>query len=180
MNPYSIGVGVFVKHPQTNRVLVGRRGPKCARGAGCLALPGGKVDPGETIVQCVLREVKDETDLAVELSGGPPPDPRRHGPHYYQPPFRVPGLLAVTDHLDPQQQLDGDLLPHLSLWVMTLYAGGEPFPVEREKGKCDWWQWMSLPEIAAFRGVNDPTHPQYYWTPMPLWRHILRPYFGEF
>lgn len=167
MNPYSIGVGAFIRNG--DKILVGQRGPKCARGAGCLALPGGKVDPGETIVGALLREITDETELVVELSGG-----------YITTPFAVPGLLAVTDHLDPNQQEDGDLLPHLSLWFMTKYVSGTPFPVEREQGKCDWWQWMTPREVLTWKGCDDPAHPQYYWTPAPLWRVILRPWFGEF
>lgn len=174
-NPYSIGVGVFILDVRNSKILVGQRGPKCGRGAGCLALPGGKVDPGECIVQTVLREVKDETDLDVGLLGVPPSG-------VYPRAFSIPGLLAVTDHFDPQQQLScpEDKIAHLSLWVMTAYQGGTPFPVERELGKCDWWQWMTPKEISTWRGVDDPTHPQYYWTPMPLWREILRPYFGAF
>lgn len=178
MNPYSIGVGVFIRNGNT--VLVGERGPKCGRGAGCLALPGGKVDPGEHITQTVTREVKDETGLDVHLSGVGVLEESAIA--YYETPFAVPGLLAVTDHLDPYQQLScpEDTIAHLSLWVMTKYAGGFPFPVEREQGKCNWWHWMTMQEIATWKGVDDPKHPQYYWTPMPLWRKILRPYFGEF
>lgn len=178
MNPYSIGVGVFIRNGNT--VLVGERGPKCARGAGCLALPGGKVDPGETVIDCALREVYDETGLRVEVSGlreeNNPPAAR------YDTPFAIPGLLTVTDHLDPYQQLScpEDKIAHLSFWIMTRYAGGAPFPVERDTGKCNWWHWMTMQEIATWKGVDDPTHAQYYWTPMPLWRKILRPYFGEF
>lgn len=178
-NPYSIGVGVFIRDPKTSKILVGERGPACARGAGLLALPGGKVDPGEYVAQTVLREVMDETGLAVQLSGAR--DYGRTGKvEYVSSPFSIPGLLAVTDHLDPCQQKScpEDKIAHLSLWIMTVYAGGEPAVTEPDK--CKWWHWMAPAEIATWKGVDDPTHPQYYWTPMPLWRKILRPYFGEF
>lgn len=168
-NPYSLGVGVFVRNTANNKILVGMRGKACKRGSGCLALPGGHVDPGETVAQAVLREVREEADLTVELSGG-----------YVDVPFAVPGLLAVTDHLDPNQQSscpDG-LIAHLSLWVMTYYRdAGEPVRTEPEK--CEWWHWMHPREVLTWKGCFDVTHPQYYWTPGPLWRKILRPWYGE-
>jgi 8-oxo-dGTP diphosphatase len=34
---------------------------------GCWALPGGRMDPGETLDQTVVREVKEETELEVEI-----------------------------------------------------------------------------------------------------------------
>jgi mutator protein MutT len=34
---------------------------------GFWALPGGRVDPGETVEQTVVREVKEETGLTVEI-----------------------------------------------------------------------------------------------------------------
>jgi hypothetical protein len=84
----------------------------------------------------------------------------------------------VTDHSDIHQQQDGHLVDHLSLWVMTVYAGG--IPENKEPHKCTGWWWARPQEIAKLEGAENPTHPQYYWTPIPLWRKILRPYFGEF
>ena len=34
---------------------------------GYWALPGGRVDPGETVEQTIVREVKEETGLDVEI-----------------------------------------------------------------------------------------------------------------
>jgi 8-oxo-dGTP diphosphatase len=36
---------------------------------GFWALPGGRVDPGETVEQTVVREVKEETGLDVAIAG---------------------------------------------------------------------------------------------------------------
>ncbi len=173
--PFSIGVGVFIRNGNT--ILVGRRGKACKRGAGCVSLPGGHVEPGETIMQAVLREVKEETGLAVESIGGTAPPGSTRPELYTNPAFCIPGLLAVTDHFDLTQQVDGNLLEHLSFWMMTRYVDGSP--VNTEPDKCDGWNWMRPSEIAKLSGVENPTHPQYYWTPIPLWRRILRPYFGE-
>lgn len=174
--PFTIGVGVFIRNGNT--LLVGKRGSTCKRGAGCIALPGGHVEPGETIVQAVLREVQEETGLAVQISGKYPIPPGKDPALYNSLPFAVPGMLAVTDHSDIHQQMDGRLVEHLSLWMMTVYAGG--VPETKEPDKCTGWWWARPQEIAKLEGVENPTHPQYYWTPIPLWRKILRPYFGEF
>lgn len=175
---FSVGVGVFIRNPTDDTILLMKRGAGCPRGVGCWALPGGVVEAGETIAQAVLREVKEETDLDVQLYGGFPL-PSRVGAPSSPTPFCVPGLLAVTDHSDIHQQMDGKLLPHLSLWVMTAYAGGKPKRMEPHK--CVELRWMKPAEIASMvPWAGNPTHEQYFWTPLPLWRRILRPYFGDF
>ena len=52
-----------------NTVLLGFKQGKPEIGDGKLNAPGGKVEPGETILKCLVRETKEEVD--VEL------DPRR-------------------------------------------------------------------------------------------------------
>lgn len=46
------------------RVLMQRRSD-----SGNWALPGGIMDIGETLEQCVIREVKEETGLDIEITG---------------------------------------------------------------------------------------------------------------
>jgi 8-oxo-dGTP diphosphatase len=55
-------VGAVV-HDETGRLLLIRRGH--APHAGSWSLPGGRVEPGETVAQAVEREVREETGLAV-------------------------------------------------------------------------------------------------------------------
>lgn len=49
------------------RVLIAERGNGPMRGA--WSLPGGKIEPGETAAQAAVREIKEETQLDVELTG---------------------------------------------------------------------------------------------------------------
>ena len=48
-----------------NKILLIKRGPVVFRGY--WALPGGKVEAGETVEQAVIREVEEETGLKVEI-----------------------------------------------------------------------------------------------------------------
>ncbi len=152
----SIGVSVFIR--REDKILVGTRGPKCKRGAGLVSVPGGVNDQPETFIRTARREAKEETGLDIVTVP------------YDASPFSIPGLLAVTDHMDPTQVPSGRLVDHMTLWLMT------------EPTKCLGWEWVRPAELAARLGdaCENPTHEQYEWVPMPLWRKILRPYFGVF
>src|ERR1700751_2623495 len=56
-------VGAVVKDGQ-GRLLLIKRGH--APGAGLWSLPGGRIEPGETDAEALVREVREETGLAVE------------------------------------------------------------------------------------------------------------------
>ena len=59
-----VAVGAFVFDAE-NRVLLVERAR--APGAGLWTVPGGKLEHGETLVQAVAREVREETGLVVEV-----------------------------------------------------------------------------------------------------------------
>jgi 8-oxo-dGTP diphosphatase len=59
-----IGVGAIISDPE-GRLLLIKRGTPPARGR--WSIPGGKQETGETLVQACLREVLEETGLAVTL-----------------------------------------------------------------------------------------------------------------
>jgi len=50
---------------QNNKILLVKRGTVVFKGY--WALPGGRVDSGETIEQAVVREVKEETGLDIKI-----------------------------------------------------------------------------------------------------------------
>jgi ADP-ribose pyrophosphatase YjhB (NUDIX family) len=56
--------GSAIVTDEQGRVLM-----QCRTDSGNWSLPGGTVDIGETLEQCVIREVKEETGLDIELTG---------------------------------------------------------------------------------------------------------------
>jgi ADP-ribose pyrophosphatase YjhB (NUDIX family) len=59
-----VGVGAIV-FDDTGRVLLVERGKHPS--AGLWSVPGGKLEPRETLAQAVAREVREETGLIVEV-----------------------------------------------------------------------------------------------------------------
>ncbi|MCW4019303.1 MAG: NUDIX hydrolase [Candidatus Bathyarchaeota archaeon] len=54
----------IIPFPENKILLIKRSTPPFI---GYWALPGGRVDPGETVEQTVVREVKEETGLNVQI-----------------------------------------------------------------------------------------------------------------
>jgi 8-oxo-dGTP diphosphatase len=59
----SVAVGAIVVHD--DKVLVVQRGKP--PGVGLWTVPGGRLEPNETLAQAVAREVREETGLIVEV-----------------------------------------------------------------------------------------------------------------
>ena len=57
-----VGVGVVIRGPGDTILLEKRRD------CGWWGLPGGKVEPGESLVDAAVREVLEETGLTVEVT----------------------------------------------------------------------------------------------------------------
>lgn len=165
-NRQAAGVAVVVR--KGDRILVGTRGPACRRGAGLLALPGGVLQHPEAFAACGVREVLEETALEVAVRS------------FRDAPFSIPGLLAVTDHFDLAQQQSGNLVDHLTFWLMAHWVSGQPQVLEPTK--CLGWDWVRPADLFRQLGEasENPTHPQYEWLPAPLLRKVLAPYFGAF
>ena len=108
-----VGVGVYVR--KKGKLLLGLR--KGGYGAGTWGAPGGKMEMWETPEECALREVREETDLAIanlKLIGVVDDQDRSNGTHY------------VT-------------ISYLADW-----KSGEPVS---EPGKFEKWRWFGKGEL---------------------------------
>lgn len=69
MNDHSaIGVAIGIVRNHSGRVLITRRKSDAVLGD-LWEFPGGKLEPGETAEACVVRELREEVDLHVEVIG---------------------------------------------------------------------------------------------------------------
>lgn len=106
--------------------------------------PGGHIEADEDPVQAVLREVREETGLAVEII-----DP--HPFAYTHPPqLAAPVTIGVYDI-----ERDGSLAErhqHIDLIYFTRPL--EASPLLREDGHA--WQWV---DEATLRGETPPPAP---------------------
>ena len=93
-------VGAIV-HDPAGRLLLIRRGH--APGRGLWSVPGGRVEPGETLAEAVEREVREETGLAVR-AGAPVGTVRLPGPGVV---YDVTDIRCTLDPAD-QQPSPGD------------------------------------------------------------------------
>ncbi|MFZ1987547.1 MAG: NUDIX hydrolase [Minisyncoccia bacterium] len=110
-----VGVGVIVK--KDGKVLVGQR--KSSHGQGTWSFPGGHLEFGETVVQCALRETKEETGLSVKNAA----------------------FVTFTEDFFSGEK------HYVTLFVSADYDGGEVEIMEPEKWQeWKWFSWSELPE----------------------------------
>lgn len=64
MTPPRIATGIAVID-ERGAILCVERGPDSATGAGEIAIPGGKLDPGETLETCARRELFEEVGIVA-------------------------------------------------------------------------------------------------------------------
>lgn len=59
-------IGVAVIYDTAGKILIDRRKPEGEMG-GLWEFPGGKIEPGETIEECIKREVKEELEIKISV-----------------------------------------------------------------------------------------------------------------
>ncbi|MDJ0798558.1 MAG: 8-oxo-dGTP diphosphatase MutT [Calothrix sp. MO_167.B12] len=59
-------IGVAVIWNKQGKILIDRRRPEGLMG-GLWEFPGGKIEPGETIEECIHREIREELGIQIEV-----------------------------------------------------------------------------------------------------------------
>jgi 8-oxo-dGTP diphosphatase len=113
----AVGVGAVI-FDDNRRVLLIRRGKEPA--LGLWSVPGGRLEPGETLVACCRREVLEETGLAVE------PGP----------------IVAVVE------RIAGGFHYVIVDFAVRLAAPGSPVP--RPASDVSDARWVALAELGAY------------------------------
>lgn len=115
-NRPKVGTGVIVI--KDKKVLLGKR--KNAHGEGAWSFPGGHLEFQETIEDCAIREVKEETGLEVKkVKVGP---------------FTNDIFIKEGKH-------------YLTVFLVADYEGGEVKITEPDRWEVwDWFEWEKLPQ----------------------------------
>jgi ADP-ribose pyrophosphatase YjhB (NUDIX family) len=119
---YNVGVGGAVVCD--NRLLLVRRASR--RGRGNWQVPGGFIEPDETIEQAVIREVEEESSVIAE----------------------VEGVLGLRNRYDPD---NGN-----SLYIVLLlrHVGGMPRPDGKEVDRAEFFTMEEILALEQVPPVN--------------------------
>jgi 8-oxo-dGTP diphosphatase len=114
-----VGVAVLIFDLQRESILLGRR--KNAHGEGDWGLPGGHLEFGESLEECAIREVEEETGLQIQ----------------------EPKFLGITnDHFVKEGK-------HYISIFMKVIAPLTQSPEVREPEKVSAWQWHRLDNLPS-------------------------------
>lgn len=118
-------VGTSAVIVRDGKVLLGRR--RGSHAAGVWSTPGGHLEHGESFIDCVRREVAEETGLTV---------------------------LSCTDFAFANNILEDESKHYVTLYFLCEVAPGEPMLLEPDK--CEGWQWLDIDHIdgAIWPGMH--------------------------
>ena len=108
-----IGVAVIVS--DRGKILIDRRKAEGEMG-GLWEFPGGKIEPGETIAECIKREIKEELDIEIAVG-----DRLTTITHTYKT-FKVTLYVHYCQHLSGKPQpIECEEIHWVDPWQMNQY-----------------------------------------------------------
>ena len=119
---YNLGVGGAVV--RDNRLLLVRRASR--RGRGNWQVPGGFVEPDETIEQAVVREVREEAGVTGE----------------------VQGVIGLRNRCDP------DIGNSLYIVLLMKPLSGEPTPDMEEVDRAEYLTLEQIEQLEQVPPIN--------------------------
>jgi ADP-ribose pyrophosphatase YjhB (NUDIX family) len=119
---YNVGVGGAVV--QDGRLLLVRRASR--RGRGNWQVPGGFIEPDETIEQAVIREVMEEANVNAE----------------------VEGILGLRNRCDP------DVGNSLYIVLLLHPVSGEPEPDGKEVDRAAYFTMEEIRALEQVPSIN--------------------------
>lgn len=138
-----VAVGVLLRPDGT--VLLGNR-PADKPWPGWWELPGGKLEPGETVLQALARELHEELGIEVTTSA-----PWVTYVHEYPTTTVRLAFCRVTGWLGEPKGLEGQELR----WIDLRRAHEVPQLLPATYPPL---RWLQLPEVYAISGVGAPEH----------------------
>jgi len=126
MDQARVGIGIFVFRID-GKILLGKR--KGSHGEGEWALPGGKMEYGETVFDTTFREFNEECGDDITVT-----DPR---------------VMLTMDLLSYAPK------HFLEIGVIVHYVSGTPKVMEPDK--VESWEWFDIDELPEpiFGGTRD-------------------------
>jgi mutator protein MutT len=112
-----VGVGAIIINVK-GELFLAKRGPKAKNERGTWEFPGGGVEFGETMADCIKREIYEEYGIRIELSD----------------------QLEAIDHLIPDEQQHW-----VAITFIAKIVKGKPKIMENEK--CSEIGWFKINEL---------------------------------
>ncbi len=112
-------IGVAVLVIRDGRILIGKRGPDSRSGVAHWSTPGGALEFGETLAECAIRELREETTLVAD-------------------PTQLRSSRMVENVFEDQHWL-----------TIYFRCAADGYPRVAEPRKCEVWEFVSLDELAS-------------------------------
>lgn len=138
-----VQVGTAIIIIRGGKMIIGKR--KGSHAAGVYAFPGGHMEFGESIEDCVMRETREECGVEMKVRV------RKFGLNDY--------LFVTNDIMTPY------LKHYITIFVAADCLEGEP--INAEPHKNEKWEWLSLDDLLTLAKNGECAE----WLPV---KHLMQ------